>query len=220
MLAGLVVPARCLEIPANALEGLRAEEFRTRELAQTRLLAWARERPQAAMDELFRVSRTADDPEVRERCLAVLRELVNDEYLKEGEGYIGIRMQDEVANVPGDLKPRNVIRVVQVVADSAAHEAGVQLNDLIAGLDDKVWHGEAASLPFSNRIRQFKPGNRVTLRILRNGELIDLTVKLGRRPLIADNPFLDERQQDLAAAERAARDAYFRRWLERRKPKD
>ena len=51
----------------------------------------------------------ADDPEVRERCLAILRDLVNDEYLKDGEGYIGIRMQDEMATaVPGDVKPRGV----------------------------------------------------------------------------------------------------------------
>lgn len=172
------------------------------------------------MDALFRMSRTADDPEVRERCLGVLRELVNDLYLKDGEGFIGIRMLDETALVPGEAKPRSVIRVIQVVPDSAAQEAGVKLNDLIAGLEDEVWHDQAASLQFSNRVRQFKPGNRIKLRILRKGELIDLVVKLGRRPLIADNPFLDQRQVDMEAAERAAKEAYFRRWLEQRKSKD
>jgi C-terminal processing protease CtpA/Prc len=169
------------------------------------------------MEELYRQSMSAAEPEVRERCLAVLRELVNDDYLKEGEGYIGIRMQDETANIPGDPKPRRVIRVVQVVQDSAAQHAGIQLNDLVAGLGDSVWHDQAASLPFSEKIRQFKPNTRIKLKILRNGQLMDVTVKLGRRPLFADNPFLEQRQADLEAAERAAKDAYFRRWLEGRK---
>lgn len=172
------------------------------------------------MDALFGISRTNGDPEVRERCLAILRELVNDEYLKEGEGFIGIRMREEAAHVPGDPKQRTVIRVIQVVPDSAAHKAGVKLNDLIAGLDDEVWHGESALLPFSNQIRQHKPGSRVMLRILRDGKMIDLEVKLGRRPLGADHPFLDQRQADLDAAEKAAMDAYFRRWLERRKSRN
>jgi hypothetical protein len=55
---------------------------------------------------------------------------------------------------------------------------------------------------------------------LRNAELVDLEVILGRRPLIADNLFLDEQSVDLEAIERRAKDAYFRRWLERRKSLD
>lgn len=172
------------------------------------------------MDALFRVSRSHEDPEVRERCIAVLRELVSDEYLKEGEGFLGIRMQDEKALVPGEQKPRSVIRVIQVVEDSAAQKAGVKLNDLITGLDGKAWQDEAALMPLMNHIRQLKPGNQVLLKILRDGEMMDLPVKLGRRPLLADNPFLDQRQVDVEAVERAAKEAYFRRWLERRKARD
>jgi predicted metalloprotease with PDZ domain len=209
-----------LELPPGPLANLQSEEFRIREKAQAELLIWARERPEAAMDEFHRQSRTAGDPEVRERCLAILRELVNDEYLKEGEGYIGIRMQDETANIPGDPKPRSVIRVVQVVPDSAAHQAGLQVNDLIAGLDDKVWRDGGASLPFSENIRQLKPGSRIALRILRNGNMMDVAVKLARRPLVVDNPFLGQQPVDIEAAERTAKDAYFRRWLERRKPRN
>ena len=46
--------------------------------------------------------------------------LVTDEYLKEGEGYIGIAlaMKDDIVTVPGDPKPRNVIRVMEVRADT------------------------------------------------------------------------------------------------------
>lgn len=209
-----------LELPVGPLANLKSDEFRVREAAQAELLEWARQRPESAMDALFRVSRSHEDPETRERCLAVLRELVNDDYLKEGEGFLGIQMRDEKALVPGEIKPRSVIRVIQVVPDSAAQQAGLQLNDLIAGVDDMVWNDEAGLIPFMNHIRQIKPGTRVLLRILRNGEKLDLAVKLGRRPLLADNPFLDQRQVDIEAAERAAKEAYFRRWLERRKARD
>lgn len=214
---GCSVLAWSLELPPESLANLKSEEFRQRESAQADLLAWARRQPDAAIDELFRLSRVADDPEVRERCLDVLRELVNDEYLKDGEGFIGIRMLDELANIPGDPKPRGVIRVIQVIPDSAAQKAGLQLNDLIAGLGDQVWPAGPVYLSFSEKIRQLKPNTKVTLKVLRNGNLMDIEVTLGRRSPAADNPFLDGRQVDLEAAERAAKEAYFRRWLERRK---
>jgi hypothetical protein len=216
----MAFPCSGLDLPPGVLSGLQSDEFRIREAAQADLLLWARRKPEQTTDILFRISRSHGDPEVRERCLAVLRELVNDQYLKEGEGFLGIRMQDEKTIVPGDHKPRSVIRVIQVVRDSAADQAGVKLNDLIAGLDEKAWHDEIASMPFMNHIRQLKPGHGILLRILRNGEMINLPVKLSRRPLLADNPFLGQRQADIDAAEQAAREAHFRRWLELRKTRD
>ena len=220
LMVWMAFPLGALDLPPEPLADLKSEEFSKRENAQAELVAWARLQPEAAMDELFRQSQVADDPEVRARCLAVLHDLVNDVYQKEGEGYIGIQMRDELADVPNDPKPRRVIRVVQVMPDSAAQRAGLQLNDLIVGLEDLVWHEGTASLPFSEKIRQFKPDSKIGLKVLRNGKLMDIEVTLGRRPLIADNPFLQARMADLEAAERAAKEAYFRRWLERRKTRE
>ena len=209
--------ANALELPTEYLSQLRSEEFKVREKAQTDLLAWARSQGLAATDELYRLSRESDDPEVRDRCLGVLRKLVNDEYLRDGEGYIGIQMQEELANVPGDPKPRGVIRVMMIMPDSPGHRAGLQFNDLIAGVGDEVWREESVLLLFREKIKQFKPETKILLKVLRNGNLMDLEVKLGRRPPLADNPFFGGNQQDLDAAEAAAKDAYFRRWLDRRK---
>ncbi|MEO8617587.1 MAG: PDZ domain-containing protein [Luteolibacter sp.] len=211
------IPACGLELPQKLFENLRSKEFRVRESAQLELLSWARQQPEPAMSKLYLQSRIADDPEVRERCLGVLRELVTDEYLKDGEGYIGIMMRDMIANVPGDPKPRSVVNVMQVLADSAAHRAGLQANDLITGLDDLVWHDGLASLPFSERIRSKKPNSKVTVQLLRDGKLIDLVVVLGRRPPIPNNLFFNDQSFDPGAIERAAKEAYFRRWLSQRK---
>ena len=213
-------PAFALELPAGPYGDLSSEDFQTRETAQGKLLDWARKSKVDTTDGFFRLSRTAPEPEPRERCLAILRELVIDEYLKEGEGYIGIRMQPELGQVPGDPKPRALIRVTEVMPDSAAEKAGLRLNDLIAGLNEQVWRDESATLAFTDKVRQFKPNTRVALKVLREGALMDVEVVLGRRPLIPDNPFLDPRQFDLDAIERVARDAYFRRWLEDKKSRD
>ena len=121
------------------------------------------------MDELFRQSRIAEDPEARERCLSILRELVIDGYAKEGEGYIGIGLRPEIGNVPGDPNPRGVIRVTQVQPDTPAQKADIRLNDLIVGLDREVWHEVDASLVFREKIRMMKPNTKVELKILRDG---------------------------------------------------
>ena len=206
-----------VELPVKPFANLGSEDFRKREVAQADLVAWARNHRNVAIDELFRQSREAEDPEVRERCLDVLRELANDEYLKEGDGYVGIQMGDEITVVPGDAKPRGGIRVMAVVPDSAAERAGLRLNDLIVGLNDLVWREGSMSLQFSEKIRKLKPNAKIVLKVLRNGELIDLDVILGRRP---DDRFLKQWPMDLGAAERAAKEANFRQLLEQRKSRD
>ncbi len=210
--------AWCLELPGAPLEKLRSETFSTREEGQGEILRWARsQQPDAVRDELFRQSQSAPDPEVRARCLTVLKDLVSEDYFKEGEGYIGVRMQDEFVTFPGDPKPRAVIRVTQIVPDSAAEKAGLLLNDLIGELDATIWREQPMTIPFGEKIRQQKPGAKVNLKVLRDGKVVDVIVTLGRRPLIADTPFFTDEDVDMEAMERAAQDAFFRRWLDRKK---
>ena len=205
------------QLPDSILSNLSSEEFIKRESAQAELLLWAREQRGPAIEELFRQTRFAGHPEVRERCMDVLRDLVNEDYLRDGKGYLGIRMQDEIANIPGDPKTRSVIRVTLVMPDSAAERGGLQVNDLIVGLADQVWHQGLASMPFGEKVRDMKPGTKVSLKILRNGNLMDFEVKLGRRPLYADNMFFEGSLEDIGEIERLAKDAYFRNWLKQKR---
>lgn len=213
MLVLVLSPARGVELPSKALSGLGSPLFRDREAAQVELLGWARAQLGPAMDELLRQSRVAADPEVRERCLSVLRALVMDEYLKEGEGYIGIAMKDEISDIPGEAKPQEVIRVTLVQPDSPGARAGIKQNDLIVGINGKVWN----EILFRENVRMMKPNMKADLKILRAGELLDLKVTLGRRPLGADVLFFNGQISDPEAMERAAKEAYFRRWLSLRK---
>jgi len=220
--AVLLVPllVQAIELPQVPLSSLKSLRFKERESAQAELLDWSRKQPGQALDELFRQSRTAGDPEVRERCLAIVRELVMDEYLKEGEGYVGIAMRDDRKRVPGDPELRSVVIVTQVQGDSPAQQAGLKPNDAIIALDGQVWRDTEASIAFREVILGTKPGTSVKLRIMRDEALLDLEVTLGRKPAGLNNLFFNQGSEQAEAMELAAREAYFQRWLARRKPSE
>ncbi len=205
------------ELPPAVFANLRSQAFKERESAELELLAWGRKQPEPAMRELLRQSESADDPEVRERCLSTLRELVMDEYAKDGDGYIGINMQNDSAIVPGDPKPCSVIRVAHVGADSAGQKAGLKANDLIAAVDGQFWHDGTATEPFAAIIRAKKPFTKIVLKIIREGKMMDVEVILGKRPPSLNTYFFNGQSFDPDAIERADKEAYFRRWLSQRK---
>jgi predicted metalloprotease with PDZ domain len=91
----------------------------------------------------------------------------------------------------------------------------VGFNDLIVGVDGEVWKQGRASLPFSEKIKKMKPGTKVTLKVLRDAELMDVVVRLGKRPAGAGPQFFGQ-MMDLEAAEKSAKEAFFRQWLEAR----
>ena len=224
----MLVSTRADELPAAMLEGLKAEQFAAREQAQAELLAWTRQRPEASMEELFRQSRTAGDPELRQRCFSVLRELVSDEFLRNGVGYLGIRMNPntEIVNVPGEAKPWFAIRVLQVEPGTPAQKSGLLVGDLLVGVDDKVWLQEHTSEFVSSTIKSLKAGTRVSIKLFRDGKIVDVPVELARRPAAADllqlqfGMGLQISPEAAAAADRAAKEDNFQRWLAERKSRD
>jgi S1-C subfamily serine protease len=72
--------------------------------------------------------------------------------------------------------------VVEVIRDTPAYEAGLQAGDIILAIDRMpvdAWH----TLP--DAIRQYEPGDRITVRFWRAGQIESVRVKLGEHP---DNP--------------------------------
>ncbi len=207
-------PSAAVEAPAGPLAALASPSFQEREKAQAELVDWARQNQKTALDDLLEKSRDADDPEVRVRCLNAVKALVNEEYQRDGEGFIGISMRDEAASVPGDAKPRSVVRVGLVQPGTAGESAGLRVNDLIVSLNDEVWPDGEASKLLQGKIRMLKPGAKVRLGIMREEKVLKLDVTLGRRPVSADAGYT---AIDPEALERAAKEAYFRAWLSQRK---
>lgn len=202
-------------VPSDYLDDLESPEYRVRERAERGLLEWGRKQPESSKAEIFKHARNADDPEVRERCLEVLRELVGDDYMTEGEGYIGIALswKDDLVVVPGEKKERKAVRVTAVMANTPGQQSGILMNDLIVGLEGEAWYDVDATPLFRERIKKMRPKSVANMTILREGKLVEIKVTLSRRPLMADH----QQNIDLNASELAAKEAYFQRWLAQRK---
>lgn len=207
-----------VELPQAPLSTLKSLRFKEREKAQGDLLKWGRERPEQAKEEFFTQTQIAEDPEVRERCQEILRDLIMDEYAKLGEGFVGIAMGDDQKLLPGDPLLRSVIVVTLVQDGSPADLAGLQINDIIVGLNGQVWHNTEASPAFREAIQGTKPGSKVKLQVMRNEVMLDVTVTLSRKPIIQQNHlFFNRGTEGAEAMEQAAKEAYFQRWLSQRK---
>lgn len=69
--------------------------------------------------------------------------------------------------------------VVEVIPDTAADWAGLKAGDVIVGID-RTPINQRNQLP--DVIRQFEPGDRVTIRVWREGEEETLRLELGEHP--------------------------------------
>lgn len=211
-----------LEPPPNEVLGkLGAESYAERIGAQGFLREWALKDPEPAKGWLFQHAVGDPDPEIRKRCTSVLKDLIDQEYLKDGEGYVGIMMMAiNQVPIPGEKAPRVGISVNLVVPDSAASKAGLVVGDVIVEAGDQIWKEPFTAVEqFSTWVRGHKPGQKVTLKLLRNGKVIPLDLILGRRPQGAGMLMFGEPpdSETLAREEQAAKDTYFRNWFERRK---
>lgn len=197
-------------LPDDLLKGLGSEEFDRRETAQAELLAWAMNRPQVATPELVRIFQKDEDPEVRKRALAILKVLGDADYLSDGQGYLGILMQEEPLEAEQGGKVQAGIRVLDVMPGSPAEKADLKRGDLIISLDGKRWEGIGAVTVFSETIAAKKPLVEVILMVKRvEPAPIEITVKLGKRPI----PDLRAAGGDLPLLEEQAKELHFKEWL-------
>lgn len=201
------------------LSGLGSEEFAEREKAQLRLWEWAGRQPDRGEAWLLREYQAAGDPEVRLRIRTVLRDLVVAEHQKGGPGYVGIQMDEAKVALPGEPGMHSGVRVRAVVAGTPASKAGLLAGDVIVAFGQKRWQDDGAVAAFAAAIKAERPGTRVDLAIVRNGELKNVPVVLGPRPmgLPEFGGFLMPKDpEEVEAQDKKAKDAYFDRWLQER----
>lgn len=209
-LAFMAIAASGEPIPADLLRGLSSERFAEREESEQKLLDWVAGRGDEEVKAVYALAVDSDDPEVRRRCGEILRELSDRDYLTEGKGYVGIIMAEERIALADEEKPRFGIRIQHVVDNSPASEAGVRRNDLVVALDGKKWHDEGAMEDFMAKVAEMKPLQEVVLTVVRaDAEPIELTVRLGRRPVEELGGF----GTDLEALDKQAKEKHFGKWL-------
>lgn len=113
-----------------------------------------------------------------------LAERIMDDLIEDGEvsrGYLGIQFKGEVdqtlARALGLNNERGII-VGEVQEDSPAEKAGLAEDDIIVSLNDediRNWDS------FRTRIAAYKPGDNITMGIIRDNDNMSLDVTLGER---------------------------------------
>lgn len=213
---GAALHAVAQEVPARSLAAMASEEFKERESGQSELLDWAREHQAVALDAIWKQFRSSPDPEVQQRCLAVLRELVKDQYMTEGPGFLGIGLSYGKVAPPGEIALAHAVLVTMVRRETPASRAGIQAGDMIVMVDGKGWSNELSPSEFSDQIAARKPGAKVSLKIVRDGKWVEVDAVLVRRPPNLQLLRFGIGGVDEAAEEQAAIETYFKEWLNER----
>ena len=109
-------------------------------------------------------------------------------------GYLGVQIRD-LEHIEGryhDLDEPHGALVLNVTEDNPAEKAGVEAGDIIVGVDD---HQVIGTRDLIDYVAGHPPGARVALKVLRDGERLELDVKLEERPTLlaaAEEPVPEE----------------------------
>ncbi|MFV0459279.1 MAG: S1C family serine protease [Actinomycetales bacterium] len=104
---------------------------------------------------------------------------IADELIADGtasHAYLGVTLSDGEATADGTARQGATIR--EVVAGTPAQQAGLQAQDTVVSIDGEPVSG-AQSL--TAQVRERAPGDDVTLGVIRQGTLTDVSVTLGSR---------------------------------------
>lgn len=160
-------------VPKELIKKLDADEFATRSKAQKDLMKWAEKAKPDEIKELRMVYQNVDSPEVKFRLEDVL-DLSVYEAVPNTRGFVGISMGEMFGGV----------RVDRVERNTPAHKVGLRVGDIIEGVDKhdltpKKANIEEATQFFSRYVKSKNAGEKLQLKVRRNGDLLEKTLKLG-----------------------------------------
>ncbi len=199
------------ELPKGLVAGLASDNFKERVESQAKLLNWAaneKKSPAIAFYNLFKIS---EDPEVRQRCFEILRSLSDQDYLKDGKGFLGITMLPDTVKVPGEEEPRAAVKITNIVKNGPAEKFGLKVGDTIIAIEGENFKTENAPIEFSEKITARKPLDEVLLGLKKvNGDIEEIRVVLAKHPGEDLNAF----PHNLHLLDERARERHFEIWLE------
>ena len=163
------------------VEDLGAKRFAAREEAQKRLEGLVEKNTQAVFDQCSPAYRRSDDPEVKTRLRSVLEKVFEVQVLNMPRGFLGIHMT-LIDKVDQNGAAYTAIRIMGVVENTAAADAGLQANDLILKADDFDVGKNPSLQAFLQHIQSKRPGEVVKMTIVRMDQKQEMEVKLGPIP--------------------------------------
>lgn len=201
--------------PRECLRNLGSESFQTRSAAEERLGEWAEENASVAKAWLATSMEATEDPEVKQRLRKVLKNLVVGEALASGPGYVGIQMAPTQLVLPREDRVTGGVSVQAVVPGTPAEHGGIKPGDIIVSLDGRKWSAEEAVDQFREGVASKRPGAKVKLGVLREGEVRVVEVVLAPKPLVLPELAFGVAGEggDVSEAEEQAKEELFRTWL-------
>ncbi len=88
--------------------------------------------------------------------------------------YLGVGASDTQVEVDGTTRTGALLR--EVVAGTAAADAGLKTGDVVVAIDGRPVSGSES---LTGYVRQFSPGTQVVLGVVRDGTLEEVTAVLG-----------------------------------------
>ena len=207
-----------LELPEGMIEALGHEDFKVRHAGQRELLAWGKKDLQGSIKALYGIYREADNPEVRLRSREVLKALVILKQPLPGQGYLGIQMEaSRWKDEEGVMRP--AVLITEVRKGTAADLAQLKPDDLITGLDEVRFDDLAPTSRLADYIKSKGPGDKITLKVKRGKEHLELTASLRRRPAALDE-IVQWGVLPVLPQETEMDEDYFQEWLKKQKKGD
>ncbi len=96
-----------------------------------------------------------------------------------------------VSHVPGRIDDRQGVYVTNVLPDTAAQRAGIQPHDVIVALDGMPLNTADPAGSFLAAIQNRTPGTKTRIKLVRNGQEIELIATLGQMPEAYREPHHD-----------------------------
>jgi len=125
--------------------------------------------------------RQADlDVEIRVRLTQVVRLALEDGVYFRPRGYIGMYMVKR--EVLWDKKILPAIMIDKVVDDGPCANAGLVVGDYVIGVDGKLFNKEITNGEFIGMIQARRPGDKMTLKMLREKRVFEVELALTKCP--------------------------------------
>ena len=96
-------------------------------------------------------------------------------------GWIGTGVQELTPELAESFKLGNTegVLITEVIRNSPAEQAGIKTGDILIAIDDKAVSGWSNML---ETVSNITPGKSVTIKLMRDGAVVRLQVKVGKRP--------------------------------------
>lgn len=189
------------ELP-GLLQRLGSQEFAEREQAEARLLELGRANHQAVLDWGMQSYVANRDPEVRHRLREVIRELVIRFLFNEKQGYLGLVLRPQ--RLPETIGDRLIypMRISVILPQSTAVLGDLAVGDLVVQVDDQPFDRRFTYSRLLHYIRVRKPGDKLTVVVMRDGQPKPVEVTLGQAPETPNDEPVESRRQ-----------AFFETWF-------